>query len=315
MSEGDLTAGLFKLKFRALGTECEVQYRAQSVEAAKRYRSEALRWIRDFEATWSRFRPESLLCEINEAAGERAVELTPEQDEVIRLCEYVFDFTGGLLDPSSMPVTRLWDEANAAGRVPSDAEVEAALELVSWSEVEHSSGRVFLPRKGMALEIGGFGKEYAADQLLALAKKLGVSAALVDLGRDVATLGSPPHGEFWVVGVEEAQEDDVPLHRMALKGQALATSGNGRRFREIEGERFGHIIDARSGRPARTDVLTASCLAKDCLTAGLLSTTACLLGAEKGMEEIERHFLVEALLQTDKKTLYSQNILRHLLAG
>ncbi|MEJ6635137.1 MAG: FAD:protein FMN transferase [Akkermansiaceae bacterium] len=315
MTAKELTAGLFKLRFKALGTNCVVQFRAPSVEAAKGYRAAALGWIREFENTWSRFRPDSLLCQINASAGKTAVELTPEQDEVVRLCEHTYRTSRKIIDPSSYPLTRLWDEAEQRDVVPSEKAIAEAVKLVGWEKVEFSDGRIFLPEGGMALEIGGFGKEYAVDQLIALARSFEIEHALVDLGRDVATLGSPPHGPYWVVGAENAQQLDAPLHRLAITNQALTTSGNGRRFRSIAGEEFGHIIDARSGSPVKNDLLTATCLANDCLTAGLLSTSACILGAEAGMAEIDRSLNAEALFQTKTTTLFSHSIHLHLIAS
>ena len=314
MSAADLTAGLFKLRFKALGTECIVQFRTPSVEGAKSFRAAALAWIKDFENTWSRFKPDSLLSRINAGAGKESFELNEVQEHVLKLCEHTYRFTNGLNDPTSFPLTLLWDQAAKEDRLPAEEEISETKKLVSWPLVEWGEGSVFLPEKGMALEIGGFGKEYAVDQLIALAKQHEIPDVLVDLGRDLATLGEPPHGPYWVVGVEDATKEDTPLHRLAFTGKAMATSGNGRRFRTIGGKKFGHIMDARSGVPAETDVLTASCLADDCLTAGLLSTNACILGVEEGLKEISRHFGTDAIIQTMDQTHYTTTIHRHVLA-
>ena len=315
MPVDDLTAGIFKLRFKALGTECEVQFRTPSVEAAKEFRAVALEWIRNFERTWSRFIPESLLCRINAEAGRSRVELTPEQEEVVQLCERTYQATDGLVDPTSFPLTRLWDEASKADRLPSEDEIDEVLRHVSWPSVEWGNGSVFLPEKGMALEIGGFGKEYAVDQISALAKNYDLPAVLVDLGRDLVTYGEPPHGPYWVIGVEDARIENDPAIRLAFTDMGLATSGNGRRFRTIGGEKFGHIIDPRTGIPVRNALLTATCLADDCLTAGWFSTAACILGPKMGLEKIECRFGIEGMLQTTDTTLYSQNIHRHVIAS
>ncbi len=311
----NLTGGLFKLKFKALGTVCEVQFRAASVETAKEFRKSALGWLREFEERWSRFKPTSLLCRINSEAGRSAVEIPESDEEILNLCEYTFQISKGLSDPTSLPLTSLWDRAGKVDEMPSSDEIEEAKNLISWPAVEWGDGRVFLPEKGMALEIGGFGKEYAVDRLIGFAKRLGIADCLVDLGRDVAAIGQPPNGPVWVIGIEDAQEEDAAAFRLAVSGKGLATSGNGRRFRMIKGEKFGHIIDPRTGWPARNDLLTASCLADDCLTAGLLSTNACIVGKEKGMEAIERSFGVEGLLQTTSDHVYSSNIHRHVLGS
>ena len=122
-----------------------------------------------------------------------------------------------------------------------------------------------------------------------------------------------PHGPYWVVGVEDAREEEAAAFRLAFSGKALATSGNGRRLRMIGGKKFGHIIDPRSGRPADNEVLTASCFGDDCLTAALLSTNAHLREIIDGLEEIECHHGVEATLQGSQSTHHSTNIHRHVL--
>ena len=311
----NLTGGLFRLNFKALGTVCEVQFRTASVEVAKEFRKSALGWLREFEERWSRFRPTSLLSRINAEAGYSAVEVTQADEEILKLCEHTFQVSEGLNDPTSLPLTHLWDRAGKENRLPTTEEIEAARRLISWPAVEWGNGQIFLPEKGMALEIGGFGKEYAVDRLIGFAKDLQIVDCLVDLGRDVAALGHPPDSPTWVVGIEDAREENAAAFRLAVSGKGLATSGNGRRFRMIQGKKFGHIIDHRSGWPAENDLLTASCLADDCLTAGLLSTNSCIVGREKGMEAIERSFGVEGLLQTTKNPVYSSNIHRHVLGS
>ncbi len=315
MGQGNFGAGLFRLKFQGLGTECEVQFRAPSVEVAKGYRKGVMDWMREFEATWSRFKEGSLLCRINKLAGKEAVELSEEQEEVLRLCAYTYETSGGLLDATSLPLTHLWERAGKVGEVPADWEVEEARKLMAWPEVEWGEGRVFLPESGMGLEIGGFGKEYAVDQLIHLARIHGVSDVLVDLGRDVGVLGRPPDGEYWVLGVEDAQNENEALYRLALSGRALATSGNGRRFREIGGKKFGHILDGRTGWPAENDILTVSCVAGDCLSAGLLATTCCVIGAEEGLKRVDDFFEIDAIVQRKDGVGFSVNIHRYVLGS
>lgn len=310
----DMTRGLFRLKFQALGTVCEVQFRTASVEAAKEFRKAALDWLREFEEKWSRFKPDSLLCKINAKAGDSPVEITGEDEEILRLCDHAYRISDGLHDPTLLPVTALWDEAGKNDCLPSDLEIAEAKKLVSWPSVEWGNGKVFLPEPGMALEIGGFGKEYAVDRLVGFARQFEIEDCLVDLGRDVSAIGKPPHGPAWILGIEDARTEDAASYRLAVSGKSLATSGNERRFRMVGGKKFGHIIDPRSGWPAANEVITASCLADDCLTAGLFSTGACILGMTDGMKVIEQTMGLEAILQGYEQTLFSSRI-HHSMLG
>lgn len=310
-----LPEGLFRLSFKALGTQCEVQFQAPSIKAAKDFRKEALEWLRNFENRWSRFKPDSFLSEINQQAGRDPIPYQEDDREIFQLCEYVHKLSRGLNDPTSLPLTSLWDQAGRLDRLPDESEIKEAQRLVSWPEVEWANGTIRLPETGMALEIGGFGKEFAVDRLIKLAQKNDIINCLVDLGRDVAATGEPPHGQAWVVGIEDARKENTPAYRLALSNRGLATSGNGRRFRTIAGKKFGHILDPRTGSPAENDLLTVSALANDCLTAGQISTTACILGSKEGMALIENSHGIEAILQTARDPQYSSRIHHHLLAS
>lgn len=316
MPVADPTLGLFKLKFHALGTQCEIQFQAESIKEAKEFQRSALNWIKEFEESWSRFKPESLLSKINRAAGIHPVEIPLEKNqEILNLCDYVYRLTDSINDPTSLPLTSLWEEFEKTGSLPDEARVDATMKLVSWERVVWDRNEIFLPEKGMAMEIGGFGKEYAVDQLIALAKRMGVNNLLVDLGRDLAVQGTPPQGSLWVVGIEDAVRENEILHRLAFTNRAMATSGNGRRFRLIGGKKFGHIIDPRTGWPAENGLLSATCVAGDCLTAGLFSTSACVLGPEAGLDEVICRFGVESLLQTRTRSLKSPNLHQYVIAS
>ena len=117
----------------------------------------------------------------------------------------------------------------------------------------------------------------------------------------------------WDVGVEEARREDKALHRLALDDHGMTTSGNGRRYRTIEGRRFGHIIDPRSGWPVKNEVLTVTCLANDCLTAGQVSTTSCILGMKDGLEFVETIHGVEAIIQGAGEDRHSSRFFQHVL--
>jgi len=126
----------------------------------------------------------------------------------------------------------------------------------------------------------------------------GIRDILVDLGRDIVTRGRPHDQPVWVVGIEGVHTPDVPLARAALSGQAMASSGNYRRFRTIQGKRYGHIIDPRHGHPAETEIEAVTCIAKSCLMAGFCARTAFILGVRQGIDLIESQAHVDGIIQT-----------------
>lgn len=293
----DASHGLFKLSFNAIGSHCLIQFRTGEAENARAFRTAALGWLRDFEATFSRFIPDSELSQVNAAAGGAAVGISPGFEKMLELCDLVHSLSGGVHDPTSLPLTALWDRAAADQQVPSKEKMAATLELVGWRKVERSPGFVRLPRGGMALDFGGFGKEYAVDRVMQIAGDFGIRDILVDLGRDLATQGSPPDFSHWVIGVEDACALDKPVLRVALSGKAMASSGNYRRYRTIAGRHYGHQIDPRTGETASTEIDAVTCIAGSCLVAGLFSQAAFIIGTKTALGLIDSQPDVEGVIQ------------------
>jgi FAD:protein FMN transferase len=303
--------GLLSFSFQAIGSHCEVQFRSESSQATKAFRAAAIKWLLDFEAAFSRFIPASELSRINAVAGKSSVSISPEMEEMLELCDRLFILSKGINDPTSLPLTQLWDLAEREQRLPFPEEIAATQQKTGWGKVERSPGKVRLPIPGMALDFGGFGKEFAVDRIIQIASDHGIENVLVDLGRDVATRGRPVDQPSWVVGVENVNAMNEPLARMALNGQAIASSGNYRRFRVIQGKSYGHQIDPRNGQPASTELDAVSCIANSCVIAGLFSQSAFILGLQAGLNLIESQPDVEAVFQTFGNIHRTQNIHRY----
>lgn len=309
--DADLLSGIFRFRFKALGSPCEVQFSTATREQAEGFKAAALHWIKNFENSYSRFLPHSELSKINSAAGQGAVSISSDMKKMLEICDMIHEITCGVMDVTSLPLIRLWDDAEKAQQKPDREKISLTLGKTGWRKVERGEDWVRLPMSGMALDFGGFGKEYAVDRIVEIGADFGIYDMLVDLGRDMATAGKPPHQAAWCIGIEDVNFLDNTLTRVALTGQAVATSGNYRRYREINGERFGHLLDPRSGMPADSDVLSASCIASTCLTAGIFSQSACILGSEKGLSLIEGQYQVAGLIQCKQQILKSKQFYQY----
>lgn len=295
------TAGepLRRLSFPALGTLCEVQYATSgSDRQAADFERVVVSWVNEFEAKYSRFRPGSLISRINAAAGKDWVEIDEEMEGLLKLCDSLYFLTQGILDPTSLPLIRLWDYKSANPRVPAAPDLAAALALVGWKKVQREPGRVFLPRVGMALDFGGFGKEYAVDFVAQLAVERGIAAALVDFGHDLRAVGAPPGRPAWHIGLEDPTHVGATRGSMALVNRGVASSGDYLRCFVVDGKRYGHIIDPRTGWPVSNGCTQATVVASSCLQAGILSTTAFVLGVPLGIEFIQSIPGAEGLIVT-----------------
>jgi thiamine biosynthesis lipoprotein len=309
--------GLRKLTFPALGTICEVQYAApEGAAQAAGFVRAAVGWVQAFEAKYSRFRPDSLVSRITAAAGHAWVEVDEEMEQLLTLCDTLHFMTEGVLDPTALPLIQLWNWKSAHPAIPSTDQIAAARRLVGWPRVLRKSGAVFLPEPGMALDFGGFGKEYAVDMVAQIALDHAIANVLVDFGHDLRALGTPPGRPAWHIGLEDPRRPGTSWASVALSGsRGIASSGDYVRCFKIGGRRFGHIIDPRTGWPVANGCTQATIIAGTCLQAGVLSTTAFVLGIPKGVEFVQSCPGAEGVLVTDQTRAQTRGFFQYVAAN
>lgn len=307
------SAGVERVSFSAMGTQCEIQYVAPDAQTGKAFAHEAVRWVQAFEARYSRFRPDSLISRINAAAGCDWVEIDADAERMFALADHVFFLTRGIVDPTAFPLIKLWDFKAPQPRVPTGDEVKAALSKVGWSKVCREPGRIFLPETGMGLDLGGYGKEYAVDCVAQMGMALGVDNLLVDFGHDVRVAGTPPGSPCWLIGVENPTFAGTEHSRLAVTDRGVATSGDYIRFFEAGGRRYGHIIDPRNGYPTSNDCRAVTVVAGSCLEAGLLSTTAFALGPDDGLQALEEFIGAEGSIQCPDRELQTRGYCQYVV--
>jgi thiamine biosynthesis lipoprotein len=179
--------------------------------------------------------------------------------------------------------------------VPEPATIEVLLPLIGWRRVERTLGSVRLPLAGMELDFGGFGKEYAVDRAALQLREAGAASALVNLAGDLAILGAQPDGSPWRVGIRHPRREEVAIATLPVTSGAIATSGDYERYIEEDGVRHCHVLDPRTGQSAR-GFQSVTVHAPSCLVAGSASTIAMLMGADAGLDWLDRlglaHFAV-----------------------
>jgi FAD:protein FMN transferase len=307
-----LQSGAYKLAFEAMGTRCVVTFAAPPVRRLE-LSSLIIQWVASFEAKYSRFLPNSLISQINAAAGREPVALDAETERLFALCDEMHFFTRRIFDPSALPLIRVWDWKAAS--TPSDEAVAAAKRLVGWRQVQRTPGRVFLPESGMGLDLGGMGKEYAVDRVAQMLAEAGVSGALVDFGADVRVVGLPADGRpGWHIGLDDPKQPGRCWRGLGLREGAVATSGDYIRRFEVNGRRYGHILDIRTGQPVDNGCRAVSVLAPTCTIAGMLSTAAFVLGPEEGMSLLEAQKDVAAAMITDRGTITTRRFDEHVVS-
>jgi len=270
---GDLFAGLFS----AMSGPCEILLEscdeAQALRLAELAAAEVLR----IEYKFSRYRDDSAVGAINAAAGA-AVRVDDETARLLELAARCHALSGGRFDVTSGILRRVW-KFDGGDRLPSRGQVKALLPLIGWGKVAWENPVIALPA-GMEIDLGGLGKEYAADRAAELVAAAAPAAALVNLGGDLRATGPRGDGAAWRVGVEDPGREDHAERVLEMKGGGLATSGDARRFLLRDGIRYGHILNPRTGWPVRGAPRAVTVAAPTCTEAGVLATVAMLHGRE-----------------------------------
>jgi thiamine biosynthesis lipoprotein len=305
------TSEWHELSFAALGSQCRINF-AASPAAAKALPEAIIQWVAEFEGRYSRFIPTSLVSRITAAAGKEWVETDPETDQLLALCHEAHFITRGTFDPTALPLIKLWDWKANPPVVPDDAAIEAVMKKVGWRKVQRAPGKAFLPEAGMALDLGGIGKEYAVDQVAQLAVQSGATSVLVDFGHDVRVQGPPPEKKpAWHIGLEDPKQPGRCWTGLAVNNQSVATSGDYLRNFVRDGKRYGHILDVRTGRPVANGCLAVSVIAPTCTLAGMLSTTAFVLGPEEGLRLLDATYQAAGCILTETGRFTSRRFYEH----
>ena len=287
---------LHRFTFRAMAAENEVQIHHGDQRAAQAAANAAIAEVQRIEAKYSRYRDDSVVSRINAAAGAGAVVADDETLALLAFAQACFSQSAGLFDATSGVLRRAWDFRS--GRVPTDAELAPLLELVGWPKVEVDGERVRLAKAGMELDFGGFGKEYAVDRAAQALRSAGCTSAMVNLAGDLMILGPQPDGAPWRVGIRHPRRAGMLLATLPVTSGAIATSGDYERFIEVDGVRHSHILDPRTGRPAR-GLQSVTVHAPSCLVAGSATTIAMLKGREAGLAWLEELGLASLAVTED----------------
>jgi thiamine biosynthesis lipoprotein len=286
---------LYTYRFPLMGGEGSLQFVDARGEAeARRMARAAEDEARRIEVKFSRYREASVVSEINRNAGRTPVAVDEETESLVRSALALSHATGGRFDPTVGVLRLVWDFKG--GRVPSNEEVDALLPFVDAASVRVRNGTVFLPRAGMEIDLGGVGKEYAADRAATVLRESGVRCGLVNFAGDVRTIGCRGDGGPWRVGVADPRRRGSCRFAVLVLGEAgVATSGDYERGFVRDGVRYHHILDAKTGWPAR-GVASVTVVAATAARAGNLATAAFLLGPEGGLALLEEARGVEGAL-------------------
>ena len=199
------------------------------------------------------------------------------------------------------PLVVLWGFRDGKLNIPSESELEEAMKVVSYRNItiDENAGTVKYLREGVHVDLGAIAKGYAVDRAVRILQDGGVKSAMVDIGRNIRLIGTKPGGKKWRIGVQDPRDTEQLLGVLELQDESTATSGDYEKFFILDGKRVGHIIDARTGKPAE-GICGVTIVAADAAAADALSTAVFVLGSQDGLELLRNTHGVEGIIAVEK---------------
>jgi thiamine biosynthesis lipoprotein len=275
-----LMGTLFRLKvFAAINVENKEKFDKASKEAFAE--------IARLEAQMSEWKPDSPISQVNQLAGVKSVKVPQETLEVLKVAEQISNFSNGAFDISFKPLGRLWN-VKKRKQPPTETEIQKVLKLVGHKSIElnKEKSEVFLKKKGMSIGLGGIAKGYAAKKAGKILEKNDFKNYIVDAGGDLYLAGTK-NGAPWVTGVKDPNKGGKLIKKIAIKkNSAVVTSGIYERFFEYEGKKYHHIIDVRTGYPAK-GAKSVTVVSEDPTYADAMATTFLIVGPKAASEIVK----------------------------
>lgn len=274
-----------------MGLPFRIVLYAQNETKAKEAADAAFARIRQLNDILSDYDPDSELSRLSRTSGSgQAVEVSDDLWSVLKQSQKLAERSGGAFDVTVGPAVNLWRVARRERKMPDPVLLSETLAAVGWQKLRLNSRRhtaeLLVPN--MRLDLGGIAKGYAVDEAMKVLRKYDVHSALIAGGGDMEASGPPPGKESWRIEIAPLDAPGAPPEKfVSLKNAALATSGDVFQHLEIDGKRYSHIVDPRTGI-GLTDHSLVTIIADNCTMADSLATAVSVLGPKKGLNLIEK---------------------------
>jgi thiamine biosynthesis lipoprotein len=264
----------FIFTFNAMGSPCELQFYALTPEFAQKVARQITTDIYRLEQKYSRYKADSFLSKINQiAVSGGSISIDEETAGLLHYAQTCYELSDGLFDITSGILRHAW--RFDSGILPDDKIIETLLKRIGLHHLQVENTTLTFSQAEMELDFGGIVKEYAADRAATLCVNAGISHGIVNLGGDIKIIGSHPDKKPWRVGIQHPRDKTKIWKTLKLKTGALASSGDYERCLVIDGVRYGHILNPKTGYPVR-QLAAVSVVADLCVVAGSAATIAML---------------------------------------
>lgn len=288
-----------------MGTRFGIITYTKDESTAKKAAKEAYARVSELNRIMSDYDSTSELMRLCEKAGGDAVKVSDELFTVLARADKVSRESEGAFDVTIGPVVKLWRVARKTAKLPNEERLKKARELVGYKNVvlDEKAKTVKLLKKGMQLDLGGIAKGYAGDEMLRVLAKHGLTRSLVSCGGDLVLGDAPPGKDGWTVAIAAVDAKKEGPRYLTLSKAAVSTSGDAEQYVEIEGKRYSHVVDPRTGI-GLVGRMSATVVAPDGLTSDSLTKVVAVLGPKKGFAIIEKYKGVSGrhVSKTDEKT-------------
>ncbi len=302
---------VFSRGLKLMGNQFGFSVVAMDEEWAEARISEAVAEVRRIEQLLTTFGDDSQTNRINAMAGIEPVKVDREVFDLIerslrisRLTQGAFDITYGSIDKS------LWNFDRNMTSLPDETVARSMVRLINYRNVilDREAGTVFLKDKGMRIGFGGIGKGYAADQARQVMKNAGVKSGVVNAAGDLTVWGTQPNGDAWTIGIADPDKKDLPLASLKLSETSVATSGNYEKFAVINGKKYSHTIDPKTGYPVH-GIKSVTIICANAEIADAMATPVMVMGIKAGIDLINQLKGLACIVVDDRDEIYtSKNI-------
>lgn len=247
--------------------------------------------LRKIDSSLSTYLPASIISRINN--NDSNVKLDDHFNKVFYKSQEIGQRTEGAFDITIAPVINAWGFGFSKKEEVDSTRIKNLLQYVGYRRVRIQNNKLIKENPGIMLDFNAIAQGYAVDVLAAYLDSKEVVDYYVELGGEVIAKGDKGDHEFWKIGIDKPKEGPVEQREIQavvkLYNQALATSGNYRRFYEEAGQKFSHIIDPKTGYPAKNNLLSASVIADDCMTADAYATAFMVMGLERSLQFLSQN--------------------------
>jgi thiamine biosynthesis lipoprotein len=303
------TLAMYKKAMKLMGNHFEITVVAEDEAWAYDQIDKGVQEIQRIEKLLTTFSEDSETNLINSNAGIAAVKVSTEIIELIQRALKISSVTQGAFDLSYGSVDKsLWNFDTTMTELPSKELAKKSVRLINYKHIiiDTENSTVFLKEKGMRIGFGGIGKGYAAECAKKVMQQAGVTSGVVNASGDLTTWGTQVSGEKWTVGIVHPELASSIFSYMNISGLSVATSGNYEKFIMIDGEKYSHTINPRTGLPVK-GIKSVTIVSTNAEIADAMATPVMIMGINAGLDMINQIKDIEAIVIDDDNRLYTSH--------